>query len=270
MHRTHLLLRQQQARAEALQRQLEALQQDLAAATPEDQDACVALATSECNQICNRIMTQLPRELRDMIYQHISTKSEECISREYFRSIMDPKTRIHDYNSRRWTATHYPEHYWDAKYVGDDFSRELLQNYYRTSTFVFGNDDGLMERFLNVDQMKMGYAPKELISRIEVHLNAMTYDRTTCIGYMFGCATKPERLQAALRGTQCLKAGASVVVHFATQARYGEQKEEQMKVACTALGPVLEEARTAGLDVRLVMDKKMAIDLDRRRCDRGR
>jgi hypothetical protein len=43
-----------------------------------------------------------------------------------------------------------------------------------------------------------------------------------------------------------------------------------MKVACTALGPVLEEARTAGLDVRLVMDKKMAIDLDRRRCDRGR
>jgi hypothetical protein len=266
MRRTHLLLRQQQARAEALQRQLEALQQDLAAAISEDQDACVALATSECNQLCNRIMTQLPRELRDMIYQCISTNSEERISREYFRSIMNPKTRTHDYDSKRWKATHYPEHYWDVEYVGEDFSRELLENYYRTSTFLFGDDDGLIERFLNVDQMKIGYAPKELVSRIEVHLNAMTYDRTTCIGYMFGCATKPERLQAALRGVQCLKPGASVVVHFTTQAKYGEQKEEQMKVACTALGPVLEEARTARLDVRLVMDKKTEVDLDSISC----
>lgn len=79
---------------------------------------------------------------------------------------------------------------------------------------------------------------------------------------MFGCATKSERFQAALIGVKSLNPGARIVVHFLTQAEYGEQEEEQVKVACTALIPSLKDARTTGLDVRLAIDKKEMVTLD--------
>jgi hypothetical protein len=260
--RTHALLREQRARAAALQRELEALEQVLTDSSSEEQEACQTLAKAECNQLCNRIITHLPRELRDMVYQHLGTRSEERISREHFRSTMDPKSRMYAYDADRSKATHYLEHYWDASYVSDDFYRELVETYYRTSTFIFGDDSGLIERFLNTDQMKLGYAPQELVSKIEVHVNAMTYDRTSCIGYMFGCATKPERLQAALDGVQELRAGASVCVHLTTQPRDKKQKEEQVRAGCAVLIPRLREVRELGYAVRLMIDRKMEVELN--------
>jgi hypothetical protein len=260
--RTNALLREQRTRVAALQSELVVLENDLARSSSEEQEACQTLAKAECTQLCSSVMTQLPRELRDMVYQNLSTRPEERISREHFRSTLDPQTRIYAYDSARARATHYPEHYWDASYVGHDMYRELVENYYRTSTFVFDDDSGLIERFLDTDQLKLGYAPQQLVSKIEVHLNAMTYDRTSCIGYMFGCATKPERLRAALEGVRGMRYGASIVVHLSTQARDEKAREGQVEAGCAALVPGLREARELGYEVRLIVDRKMHIDLD--------
>lgn len=175
---------------------------------------------------------------------------------------MDHTTQLHTYNAKNWKAAHYPEHYWDAEYVGASFLQELVQVYFRTSTFVFGDDDGLIEQFLSTDQMGVGYAPKELVSSIEVYLNAMTYDRTTCVGYMFGCATKPERLVAALRGVEGLKKGASLWLYIETRAGDAEQRARQIGTVCEAVLPCLKKAKAAGYSVRLVVDKKEEIGLD--------
>jgi hypothetical protein len=260
--RTHALLREQRARAAALHNELKALERDMAVSSSKEQEACQTLAKAECTQLCDRIITQLPRELRDMVYHHLSTRSEERISRKHYRSTMDPQTRMYAYDADRSRVTHYPEHYWDASYVGNDFYRELVENYYRTSTFVFGDDSGLMERFLHTDQLKLGYAPQELVSKIEVRLNAITHDRTSCIGYMFGCATKPERLQAALGEIQGLRPGSSICVHLSTQARDEKARDEQVMAGCAALVPGLREARGLGYEVLLIVDRKVRIELD--------
>ncbi|KAF1912032.1 hypothetical protein BDU57DRAFT_551611 [Ampelomyces quisqualis] len=260
--RTHALFRAQQARVAALQKDMQALQEDLKASSSREQDAFEALAKAECTQLCNRIMTQLPREVRDMIAQHLTTKPNERINRDYFRSTTDPTTKLHTHDPTRWKATHYPAHFWDPAYVGTALYTELAENYYHTSTFTFGDDDGLMARFLSTDLMNTGYVPKELVSAIQVDLNAMTYDRSSCIGYMFGCATKPERLAAALDGVRDVRPGTRVVVRFWTQAKDEVQREEQVLTAWTVVGPVLREAKGRGCVVRMVIDGDVDVDVD--------
>jgi hypothetical protein len=226
-----------------------------------EQSALETLAKAECIQLCARITTQLPRELRDIVYSYLVPKSQ-VIDREYFRSTMDPVTKLHTYDQARWKAKWHPEHWWNESYVGEAFARELLDQHYSTSTFVFGDDAGLIQRFLESDQMQSGYSPFSLVSRIEIQFRAMTFDRSSCVGYMFGIPTKPERLQAALEGADMLKGGASVVVRFATQAKDEKQKEEQIVTACTALVPRMADMRRNGLRVRLVVDETEEIEVD--------
>jgi hypothetical protein len=203
----------------------------------------------------------LPRELRDMVYSHLIPQSQ-TIDREYFRSTIDPVTKIYTYDLARWKAKWYPQHWWDVSYVGEAFARELLDQYYSTSTFIFGDDAGLIQRFLDSDQMYIGYPPISLVSRIEIQLRALAFDRSSCVGYMFGIPTKPERLRAALDGVEMLKDGASIVVRFVTQAKDEKQKEEQIVTACTGLVPRLAELRRSGFRVRLVVDETEEIDED--------
>jgi hypothetical protein len=207
-------------------------------------------------------MTHLPRELRDVVYFHLSTSPSERVTREYFRSTLDPITRIHSYDPVRWRMNYHPEHFWDAEYVGNDFFCELVENHYRTSTFIFGDENGLIQRFLEADHFQTNCFPKDLVSKLEVHLNALTFDRNTCMGYMFGCATKPERFAAAMQCVESLKSGASIVVRFSTQAKDEKQKEEQIMTACTTLIPKLGELRAQGYKVGMVIDRSEEVELD--------
>lgn len=260
--RSYTLLQAQQARVSALQAELKSLQTSLATSTTSEQAACEALAKDECFDLCNRVMTQLPRELRDMVYSHLSTKPHQRIDREYFRSSMDPVTRLHTYGPIRWKSTYHPEHFWTKAYVGELFFQELADNYYRTSTFIFGDDGGLIQRFLENDQLQLGYLPSDLVAKIEVHLDAMSYDQGSFRGYMFGATTRPDRLQAALKGVEKLKYGASVQVRFSTKAKDEAQRKEQVSTAVTALVPSLADARGKGYKAGLTIDGESAVELD--------
>jgi hypothetical protein len=54
----------------------------------------------------------------------------------------------------------------------------------------------------------------------------------------------------------------SIVVHLSTQARDEKAREGQVEAGCAALVPGLREARELGYEVRLIVDRKMHIDLD--------
>jgi hypothetical protein len=208
-------------------------------------------------------MSKLPRELRDMIYLYLSTRPHETIEREHFRTTMDPLTRLYSYNFDRWKVQHFPEHYWCIDYVSGAFYRELVENYYRTSTFHFSDDAGVMKRFLTTDEMRIGIPPASLVSHVEIGLNAVSHDRGSFRAYMFGIPKSPERLKEALDGIWKLKAGARVVVRFVTEAKSKEERDGHCKAA---MGTLFDEGqigrmRERGLKVRFVVDEGHVHDL---------
>ncbi|KAI4949530.1 hypothetical protein J4E91_005269 [Alternaria rosae] len=249
------------ARVARLQQELANLEQDLASTTPTTQDAVEQLAKTECQQLTNNIMTKLPREIRDMIYFHLSTQDRELIEREHFRTTLDPLTRLYSYDFDRWKAQHFPAHYWNTDYVGQPFYRELVENYYRTSTFLFGDDPGVMKRFLNADEMKLGIPPKALVSSIEIGLNAVSHDRGSFRAYMFGIPKSPERMREALDGIFELKSGAKIVIRFVTEAKTREERDEHCKGAMAMLFDEAQVEKMKIYKVKFVVDEGQVWDL---------
>ena len=249
------------ARLAALQRELALLEKDLASTTPMTQDAVEKLAKTECQQLANAVLTKLPREIRDMIYFHLSTRDRELIEREHFRTTLDPLTRLYSYDFERWKAQHFPAHYWNPEYVSQRFYCELLENYYRTSTFLFGDDPGVMKRFLNTDEMKLGVAPKALVSSVEIGLNAVSHDRGSFRAYMFGIPKSPERMREALDGIFELRPGARIVIRFVTEAKTKEERDEHCKGAMTMLFDEAQVEKMKMYKVKLVVDEGKVWDL---------
>jgi hypothetical protein len=251
------------ARISALQAELNSLEKDLASHTPTTQSTVEQLAQSECLNLTHRVMSKLPRELRDMIYSHLSTRSHELIEREHFRTTMDPLTRLYSYNFDRWKAQHFPEHYWSTPYVPETFYQELVENYYRTSTFHFSSDPGVMKRFLTNYELCMGILPVSLVSNIEIALNAVSHDRGSFRAYMFGIPKSPERMKEALEGIWELKHGARVVVRFVTEAKSREERDGHCAAAMSTLfDPAqIQKIREKGLKVKFVVDEGHVHDL---------
>lgn len=196
-----------------------------------------------------------------MIYQYLLPIEPVHITREYFRSGMDPVTKLHCYDATRWREVHHPQHFWDAQYVTPGFLAELKERYYLTTTFTFGDDEGVIERFLTTDHLDLGFGPVDLVSMVEVHLTALTFDRSCCMSYLFGLATKPERLEAAIRGLEKLRSGTNVVVKFNTRAKDEEQRTSQAETARKSLAPGLERVRERGCSVSFVIDGSVETDV---------
>jgi hypothetical protein len=238
----------------ALQKELAILESALASTTPSTQDTVDQLAKAECLELSSHIMRILPREVRDMIYMHLSTRDGEVIEREHFRTTLDPLTRLYSYNFERWKNQHFPEHYWNPEYVSKPFYDELVENYYRTSTFVFSDDPGVMKRFLTTDEMRLGLLPKDLVARVEIELNAVSHDRGSFCAYMFGVPKSPEHMKEALDGLFELKAGARVVIRFATGAKTEEERDKHCKVAMDTLFDVTQREKMGKYKVKFVVD----------------
>lgn len=249
------------ARITALQAHLTTLSHDLAIEAAESQLALSTFAQSECRSLTTLFLLKLPRELRDMVYYHLSTR-EERIDSDYFRSTKDPVTRCFSYDQKRWKLAHFPEHFWSEEYVDKQFVRELSENHYRTSTFVFGDGQGLISKFLNTDQLGIGFAPKELVSSIEVRLSAITHNRGSFRAYIFGVPKPPERLQAALEGLMELKPGSNVCIQFSTEAKGVEERKELFLGALPVLFPKMQVAALAGYRLRFVLDRKFEFYLE--------
>lgn len=249
------------ARIEALQQHLNALSHDLAIEAAETHFALSAFAKLECRSLTTLLLLKLPRELRDMVYRHLSTK-EERIDSDYFRSTKDPVTKCFSYDQARWKTAHFPEHFWSTEYVDTQFMRELSENYYRTTTFVFGDGQGLISKFLNTDQLGLGFPPRDLVSSVEVRLSAITHDSGSFRAYIFGVPKPPERLQAALEGLMELKTGSNVCIQFSTEAKSAEERRELFVGALPVLFPKMQVAALAGYRLRFVLDRKYEFGLE--------
>lgn len=234
---------------------------DLASTTPTTQDAIEQLAKAECLELSNRIMCKLPREVRDMIYFYISTRDSESIEREHFRTTLDPLTRLYSYDFERWKKQHFPEHHWDPEYVSKPMYNELVENYYRTSTFIFSDDAGVMKRFLTTDEMRLGLLPRDLVAKVEIGLKAVSHDRGSFRAYMFGVPKSSERMRESLDGLFELKPGARVVIRFITEAKTDEERKEHCKGAMEMLFDPKQREEMGMYKVKFIVDGGRAWDL---------
>ncbi|KAF2849511.1 hypothetical protein T440DRAFT_508671 [Plenodomus tracheiphilus IPT5] len=246
----------------ALKKELETLETDLSITAKSIQQDLERLARSECLSLTTQIMTKLPRELRDIICQHLSTRTNERIEREHFRATLDPLTKLYSYNHARWKASHFPEHYWNSDYVGPNFFQELIENYYLTSTFIFGDDPDTMTRFLNTNEFNIPSLPKNLVSKVEIHLNAVSYDRGSFRAYMFGVPKSPERLHEQLEPLFELKQGAKICIHFLTDTQEERHREEHFQAGLEALFSGVQRVKLRGYAVRFVVDKMYVFNLE--------
>ncbi|KAF1829855.1 hypothetical protein BDW02DRAFT_508986, partial [Decorospora gaudefroyi] len=199
--------------------------------------------------LTSRLLDKLPREVRDMIYQHLSTRSNELIEREHFRTTLDPVTKLYSYDYNRWKSQHFPAHYWSTHYTPPQFHQELVENYYRTSTFVFGDEPGVLKRFLTTDEMRIGMLPAVLVRRVEIGFGAVSYHRGSFGAYMFGVPRSGERVRGVLDGLEELGSGARVVIRVGTQGRDGEARDD-VSGLLEGMGGVLGR-----LEVRVLVDE---------------
>lgn len=119
-----------------------------------------------------------------------------------------------------------------------------------------------MKRFLCADEMSLGFLPKDLVSSVEVHLKAVSYDQGSFRGYMFGVPKKPERLQAALDGLFELKEGARVCIRFFTEAKTEKERDEHCATALPTLFSSLQMAKMAAYNLKFVVDEIHHYDLE--------
>jgi hypothetical protein len=204
---------------------------------------------------------KLPRELRDMVYRHLNKGTEKRIDGDYFKSTRDPVTKCYSFSCARWKALHHPEHFRDSEYVSEDFLREISENYYRTSTFIFDDSKDVISKFLNTDEMGLGFAPKMFVSNIEIHIKAYSNDRGSFQAYMYGLVKSPERLQASLDGIFQLRHRARICVNFLTESKSEKERDELLLAAIPTLLSRLEMARSAGYKVQLILDKEVELKL---------
>ncbi|CAA9966129.1 Multicopy enhancer of UAS2 [Pyrenophora teres f. maculata] len=178
-------------------------------------------------ELTEQVMNKLPREIRDMIYFHLSTRHDEYVEREHYRTTQDPLTKLYSYDFERWKAEHFPEYYWKRENVAEDFHQEMAENYYRTSTFVFADGPAVMKRFLTTDEMKLGVVPKDLVSNAEIKLFAVVHNGSTWRTYMKYEPKTWDQMRDELDGMLNLRHGANVVVRLVTEAGTEEERIEQ-------------------------------------------
>jgi len=130
-------------------------------------------AAAQCLSICTATYDKLPREVRDMVYIYIIGESTIEIDQELLEFAIFPEE-----HTERATTPRFPErllkyidsagvHLWDAKYSGMFFSSELIETWYRHTTFSFKHCQ-LVPEFLNNSRFGYGVAPREWVRNIKI------------------------------------------------------------------------------------------------------
>jgi len=125
---------------------------------------------AQCLPVCTKVCAILPRELRDMIYQYIIGESIVKIDKEVLASFLfcseigiTPRLPA-GFTNRTTIAC---EHLWDRNYSGKLFYSELIEAWYRNTTFSFV-ECRLVPDFLDDPRFGYGVPPREWVRKIKI------------------------------------------------------------------------------------------------------
>jgi hypothetical protein len=146
------------ARSEALEEEVECLNKESERVGDLiiDADRIISchlqiIGQQECLAICNALHTLLPLELREMVYAYaLGGVFEHCTvyptPAEWNCSVEFPCFKKHTCHKGLCGL-----HLWNAKYMGTDGRREMIESWYRTSVFKFTHSMSNLPYFLLSD-----------------------------------------------------------------------------------------------------------------------
>jgi hypothetical protein len=115
-------------------------------------NTCTSLE-SACRNLCEQVIATLPRELRDIIYEHI-------LSQEVWDVAALPTSEP--------TSAKTGPHYWQVEKVGNATLREILEVWYRLVRFHIGQDLGYLKRFLTSKAASLDTSRQLLVTNISI------------------------------------------------------------------------------------------------------
>ncbi|KAI0581109.1 hypothetical protein TUN199_07295 [Pyrenophora tritici-repentis] len=174
----------------------------------------LSYAKKKCLELCDNVQKAFPREIRDIIYGHITCRDDadmpdwpkwgnpEIIEESYFRT--QSETQL-----RKPNGTHEKDHWWDPDFVGVDMVREIGENYYRSSYFQFGGTFDIIPRFRATDQWNLAFTPVLLVSKVGIEIKCKQYYTELIVTHNWGDIIEEYK---ELHGKELTQAKAKLLV----------------------------------------------------------
>jgi hypothetical protein len=144
---------------------------------PETMSAITECTKLECRMLCDKVYDTFPREVRDIIYdQKLSVNS---VSPPYMWGEGGRPAFGVSRSDRHWrtgAASDKLEHLWSADFLGNRVLLELLEWYYRATTFEFGQNWSFVPEFRSTDQWELCHVPADYVTNVEVTLDCNDYE----------------------------------------------------------------------------------------------
>ncbi|KAI4624517.1 hypothetical protein J4E83_004192 [Alternaria metachromatica] len=170
-----------------------------------------------CRNLCDKIFKVCPREIRDYIYAYLLPNSpvvlEHCDHRD-----CDSKPCAKGSETLYYFVEPY-SHLFKTAYVIPEFSIELLEKYYRTSTFDLRDQFARLGAFRSLDRGNLGVIPANYILNVSLCIQCDKYDFDGVTAPLASLhrnyALKPRRaLLADLEALFGFKAGTKIDLHL--------------------------------------------------------
>jgi hypothetical protein len=178
-------------------------------ADPEAETLLQELTTmdrSRCRPLCEGMQRYLPRELRDMVYEHLVGPASQHNNNHkvYVQSSKNSSTREGFMLTRMY---HFVFDVGQLDHMGHKTWQELVEHWYTTCTFDFGTNIHLIEAFLKGDVADSGFHALDLVHQLAItlvynHDTELVLDERRIVGALAHLALleRPARLRIILDG----------------------------------------------------------------------
>jgi hypothetical protein len=278
--KTELRLEAAHNNVKKLRRHCKTLKETSATDKTGTADAFLAFAKNDCLELCTRVYKVFPREIRDKIYSYITGHEEVNIScRAGNWGYLTPvKYRIGELDVFFSPSESTTDHWWKPEHVGAEMVREIGENFYRSSCFVFHDNLAAVGPFRATDPWDRGFLPVDFVSKVEVSVDCNEFrfehvDRA-------GLNTTPnhpssqasyntkERRDTSLNHTQDyllvqleslfgFKHGTALTIRISSHDREKrtvlEEQEWMSHNVVPVILPILQRLKEAGCRVRLLL-----------------
>ena len=258
-----------QTQIKKLRRHGKTLNERSAIKNREMQDASVAYAKQSCLELSSKIQNTFPREVRDLIYSHITGCGTVAISQKHIPG--GKKSRVFSYFDTtsetelrgRSLDQLCEDHWWNEGFVGAPMRREIGENYYQSSFFQFGDSFDVIPRFRVTDQWRLGFLPVSYIGKVKVSIECREYmyenSWTNKIDELDMSPKGPgSKLLVHLESLFGFKPGTAITIKInprqSTKFTIIEQQEWMCTNILRCIFPVLQRLKDMNCKVRAILN----------------